>query len=144
MKSSTLFVAAVFVLALAGMGLAGDQEAAKKPDILSGTIPGLEVDNILTGQLEVAEGLEVVVSRIVIPPNTELPKHWHPGEEFGYVLDGSIMFWQEGKDEVLLQKGDVAKIPLQKVHNVRTTDSSATVLVFRVHKSGEPVRVLVE
>lgn len=85
----------------------------------------------------------MVVSHLVIPPNTEIPKHWHHGEEYAYLIDGSVVLSQEGKEEILFKKGDAAKIPLEQVHTVRTTDSSATILVFRVHESGLPVRVLV-
>jgi len=144
MMLRTLFIVPVIVLAIAGSGLGNEKETEKKPDVLAGTIEGFSVDNILTSQLELAEDVEVVVSHIVIPPNTELPKHWHPGEEFAYVLDGTVILWQEGKKEIPFKKGDVGKISLKQVHNVRTTESSATILVFRVHQSGEPVRVLVE
>lgn len=143
-KLRSTFVLLAVILSIAGNAPGEETETGKKPDTLSGMIEGLMVDNIMTSELDVAEGLEVVVSRIVIPPNTELPKHWHPGEEFGYVLEGTVTFWQEGEAESVLKKGDVRKIPLHRVHNVHTTDSSATILVFRVHESGQPVRVLVE
>ncbi len=43
------------------------------------------------------EGIEVIVSRVQVPPNAELPRHWHPGEEFGYVIDGEVSLWLEGE-----------------------------------------------
>lgn len=144
MKSNVLFLLLVVILAVAGNALSEEQEAGKKPDILAGTIEGLSVDNILTSQLELAEGLEVVVSHVVIPPNTELPKHWHPGEEFVYVLEGSGVLWQDGQEDISLKAGDVVKVPLKRVHTARTGDSAATIIVFRVHKLGEPVRVLAD
>ncbi len=144
MKLRMLLILPVMILAIAWSGLCEENDAGKKPDTLAGTIEGLSIDNILTSQLELAEGVEVVVSHIVIPPNTELPKHWHPGEEFAYVLDGSVILWQDGKAEIFFKKGDAAKIPLKQVHSARTTDSPATILVFRVHELGQPVRVLVE
>ena len=144
MKLYSLFILAVVILAVAGIVASEENESGKKPDILAGTIEGLAVDNILTSRLELAEGMEVVVSHIVIPPHTELPKHWHPGEEFVYVLEGSGILWQDGMEDMHLKTGDVVKIPLKQVHTARTTDSSATILVFRVHESGQPVRVLVE
>jgi len=144
MKLHNLFFLPVIVLVLAGSGICQEENEGKKPDILAGTIEGLSVDNILTSQLELVEGVEVVVSHIVMPPNTELPKHWHHGEEFAYLIDGSLILWQEGKEEILFNKGDAGKIPLKQVHNARTTDSPATILVFRVHESGQPVRVLVK
>lgn len=143
MKTGILFILPFVILAFAGSGIC-QEDTEKKPDILAGTIEGLSVDNILTSQLELVEGVEVVVSHIVMPPNTELPKHWHHGEEFAYLIDGSLILWQEGEEEIIFKKGDVGKIPLKQVHSARTADSPATVLVFRVHQSGQPVRVLVK
>ena len=119
-------------------------EAEKKKDILAGTIQGLKIDNIMTSQLELIEGTEIIVSHVEIPANTTLPKHWHPGEEFVYVLEGSEVLWQKDKPEVHLKKGDVFKVPLKQIHTARTGEEGVTVLVFRVHEKGQPVRVNVE
>ena len=124
--------------------IAHDKKQEKKPDVIAGTIEGLKIDNILTDDLELAEGTEVVVSHLVVPPNTMLPKHWHPGEEFVYIIEGSGILWQEGKEDVSLKKGDAYKIPLKQIHTAKTLEESATILVFRVHEKGQPVRVNVE
>ncbi len=119
-------------------------ESEKKQDILAGTIQGLKIDNIMTSQLELVEGLEIVVSHVEIPANTTLPKHWHPGEEFIYVLEGSAVLWQKDKSDTHLKKGDVFKVPLEQIHTAKTGEEGATILVFRVHEIGQPVRVNVE
>ena len=135
------------ILAFAGFNCSGTSEQAEpqeKKDTLAGTIQGLEIDNIMTSQLELVEGTEVVVSHVQIPPNTILPKHWHPGEEFAYVLDGSYVLWQKDKPDTHLKKGDVVKVSLKQIHTAKTGKEGATVLVFRVHEIGQPVRVNVE
>ncbi|NIR48390.1 cupin domain-containing protein [candidate division KSB1 bacterium] len=104
----------------------------------------LKLEDLLTSQLEGVEGTEVVVSRVTIPPHTSLPKHWHPGEEFAYVLEGSAVLWQEGKADVIGKKGDVVKVPLKQIHTAITTEEGATILVFRVHELGKPQRTIVE
>jgi quercetin dioxygenase-like cupin family protein len=104
----------------------------------------LKLENLLKAQLESVDGTEVIVSRVTMPPNTSLPKHWHPGEEFGYVLEGSVVLWQDGKDDIVGKKGDVVKVPLKQVHTAITKDEGATILVFRVHEQGKPERVPVE
>ena len=48
---------------------------------------GPKIENLLKEKLEGVAGTEVVLSKVQIPPNTSLPKHWHPGEEFAYVSD---------------------------------------------------------
>ncbi|MEZ4647534.1 MAG: cupin domain-containing protein [Candidatus Eisenbacteria bacterium] len=106
--------------------------------------PGLSLENLLRAELEGVEGTEVIVSRVTLPPNSSLPKHWHPGEEFAYVLEGSCILWQDGKEDIVTRAGDVAKVPLQQVHTAITTDEGAVVLVFRVHEKGQPERVLID
>jgi quercetin dioxygenase-like cupin family protein len=120
------------------------EDSGKKKDILAGTIQGLRIDNIMTSQLELVEGTEIIISHVEIPANTTLPKHWHPGEEFVYVLEGSEVLWQKDKPDVHLKKGDVFKVPLRQIHTATTAEEGVTVLVFRVHEKGQPVRVNVE
>ena len=103
----------------------------------------LKMENLMKSQLEGVKGTEVIVSRVHIPPNKTLPKHWHPGEEFAYVLDGSVTLWQKGKDNIIGKAGDVIKVPLKQIHTAVTKDESVTILVFRVHKQGEPERIKV-
>lgn len=103
----------------------------------------MDFNNLLTSQLVGAKDTEVVVSRVTVPANTSLPMHWHPGEEFAYVLEGSLVLIQEGKDDVIFNKGDVGVVPFKQVHTIKTNDEGVTVLVFRVHEQGQPERVLV-
>lgn len=104
----------------------------------------LKFEDLLTSQLEGVEGTEVVVSVTTVPPHTTLPRHWHPGEEFAYALEGSFVLRQEGKPDETYRKGDAGKVPLKQVHTVSTNEEGATILVFRVHESGQPGRILVE
>lgn len=102
---------------------------------------GLVLKNLLKAELEGVDDTEVIVSHVTIPPNTTLPKHWHPGEEFAYVLDGSVTLWQKGKRDQTIATGDVGKVPLKQIHTAVTGDESVTLLVFRVHEKGQPERV---
>lgn len=105
---------------------------------------GPVLENLLRTTLEGVDDTEVIVSRVVIPPHTELPRHWHPGEEFAYVIDGSVTLWKDGEEDIVMHAGDVGKVPLRKVHTAITGDEGCELIVFRVHVSGEPERVLVE
>lgn len=105
---------------------------------------GLKLENMLRSQLEAINGTEVIVSRVSIPPHSSLPKHWHPGEEFAYILDGSVTLWQEGKESIVGKKGDVMKVPLKQIHTAMTGEEAVTILVFRVHEQGKPERTKVE
>ena len=104
----------------------------------------LKLENLMSEELEGVPGTEVIVSRVYIPPNTSLPKHWHPGEEFAYVLEGSVTLWQKGKDDILIREGEAGKVPLKQIHTAITGDEGALILVFRVHEKGKPERVKAE
>ncbi|KPK12033.1 MAG: hypothetical protein AMJ68_03595 [Acidithiobacillales bacterium SG8_45] len=104
----------------------------------------IQFADLLTQQLKGVDNTEVVVSITTVPPHTKLPTHWHPGEEFAYVLEGSATLHQEGKPDEHYTKGDVGVVPLKAVHTVSTQDESATILIFRVHELGQPGRVLVD
>jgi len=102
----------------------------------------LILNDLLVRQLQGVKDTEVVVSMTTVAPFTTAPKHWHPGEEFAYVLEGSLTLWQEGKPDEHYKKGDVAVVPLKQVHTISTQEEGATVLVFRVHELNQPERVL--
>ena len=104
----------------------------------------VQLETLLKSQLAKVEGTEIIVSRVTIPPNTSLPKHWHPGEEFAYVLAGRVNLWQEGESDVSAVEGDAMQVPLEKVHTAITGPEGVTLLVFRVHEQGKPERVLAD
>ena len=100
--------------------------------------------NMMEAELEGAAGTEAILSHVVLPPRFSLPRHWHPGEEFVYVLDGSVTLWQENAAETTVRAGEAIKVPHKVVHTVRTGDEGVALVVFRVHEKGQPERVLVE
>ena len=142
MRKSILVAAALVGIlvmsqsAILGHGDPSDEKSADKS--------GPKLETLLKTVLDGVDGTEVIVSRVTIPPNTSLPKHWHPGEEFAYILEGSATLWQKGKDDIVGNAGDVVRVPLKQVHTAITKDEGATILVFRVHEQGKPERVLVE
>ena len=102
------------------------------------------LENLMKETLARVENTEVIVSRVSIPPNTTLPKHWHPGEEFAYIIAGSVTLWQQGKEEVTGKAGDAMKVPLKQIHTAKTNHEGAVILVFRVHETGQPERIKAE
>ena len=101
-------------------------------------------ENMMTEVLEGVSGTEVVVSHCTFPPNFSLPKHWHPGEEFLYVLVGKVTLWLDGKDAKTVSAGEALKVPYKIVHTASTGDEGVTLIAFRVHEQGQPERILVE
>ena len=102
-----------------------------------------KLDNLMRARLERVADTEVIVSRVTLAPGTALPKHWHPGEEFAYILAGSVTLRPEGQAPVVLHAREVGRVPLAKVHSAQAGPEGTEILVFRVHQAGKPERVLV-
>ena len=101
-------------------------------------------NEMLRAPLTSAEDLEVIISDVIIPPNGTVPRHYHPGEEFIYIIEGSVVHIEEGMPEEIRQAGDAFVIAPEVEHEPRGTEEGARVIVFRVHEEGQPERILVE
>ena len=104
----------------------------------------VQAENLLRESIAGVEGKEVIVSRVSFPPHTELPWHWHPGEEFFYVIEGSVTLRQRGEADLTAAQGGAKKIAPQVIHTGRTGEQGAELVIFRVHATGEPERYLVD
>lgn len=114
----------------------------------SATVAGLPErpagsNEVLRAPLALADGLEVIVSDVVIPPGGQVPRHWHPGQEFLYVVEGTAIHVQEGQDDIELGPGEGYVIPARAVHAPRGGPDGTRAVVFRVHVAGEEERILV-
>lgn len=104
----------------------------------------LKLENLMKTELEGVSAWEVVVSRVDIPPDTALPRHWHPGEEFAYVLSGSVTLWQKDQVDRHFKQGELAKVPLKQIHTAIAGPQGVKLLIFRVHETGQPERIDVD
>ena len=96
---------------------------------------------MLRGPITISDDLEVIISDVVIPAGATVPRHYHPGEEFLYVIEGSAVHVEEGKPDQILSAGDAYVIPPQAEHAPRGGPDGARAIVFRVHKQGLPERI---
>ena len=87
-------------------------------------------------------GREVIQVRVEINPGVTASRHWHPGEEIVYMLEGSLEYQVEGKSPVTLKAGDVLFIPARTVHAVKNVGSGpgAELATYIVEK-GKPLLV---
>ena len=104
----------------------------------------VQAENLLRESIAGADGKEVIVSRVSFPPHTELPWHWHPGEEFFYVIEGSVTLKRRGEGDLTAAQGGAQKIAPQVIHTGRTGEQGAELVNFRVHAAGEPERYLAD
>lgn len=91
---------------------------------------------MLRAPTAMAEGLEVIISDVIIPPSSRLPCHYHPGEEFIYVIEGEVVHVEAEKPDRIVKAGETVVIPPKVIHAPHTTDQAARAIVFRVHMAG--------
>ena len=116
------------------------QSLESKEDV----VETLKIENLLRESLALAEGVEVVLSYIELPKNTSLPSHYHPGEEFVYIIQGSGELTLKDKSKIIIKAGQTAKVPLKHVHSFSSLNEDVKGVVFRVHEKGKPDRTLIE
>ncbi|HWM28995.1 MAG TPA: cupin domain-containing protein [Woeseiaceae bacterium] len=89
-------------------------------------------------------GHQVIQVRVELDPGVTFGKHWHPGEEIVYVLEGSLEYQLEGKPPVTLQAGDVLFIPARTIHAARNVgQNSGTELATYIVEKDKPLVVMV-
>jgi quercetin dioxygenase-like cupin family protein len=105
--------------------------------------PGFKRIVLQQGNLSVP-GRELVQAIAEFQPGATVGRHTHPGEEIGYVLEGTILLEQEGKPSVTLGAGKTFLIPPGTVHNATNNGSSqARVLATYIVEKGKPLATLV-
>jgi quercetin dioxygenase-like cupin family protein len=100
---SILMSAGAILAILAACG--APQSAPKFTELQRRDIPG-------TGR----EGVTTVVE---IPPGALTARHSHPGEDFGYIIDGRIVLYVDGLSPITLKAGDVFFTERGHIHNAR-------------------------
>jgi len=96
---------------------------------------------MLRAPITISDDLEVIIADVVIPAGATVPRHYHPGEEFLYVIEGSAIHVEAGKPDQILSAGDAYVIPPEAEHAPRGGPNGARAIVFRVHKQGLPERI---
>lgn len=92
-----------------------------------------------------APGREVIQVRVDFDPGVAFGKHWHPGEEIVYVLEGSLEYQVEGRRSITLNAGDVLFIPARTIHAATNVGrgKGAELATYIVEK-GKPLVVMVK
>jgi len=130
MKNKTIILASLtLTLAAAGWGV----------NSLQAQQPGFKRVELQKHDLGIA-GREAVQARGEIDPGAGAPKHTHPGEEVGYVLEGQVQFEIEGKPPATLTAGDVFFIPAGQVHAAKNVGKTPVkILSTYIVEKGKPL-----
>jgi quercetin dioxygenase-like cupin family protein len=91
--------------------------------------------------IEGIQGREGVVYTADFPPGAVAPRHTHPGQEFLYVVEGSIVVEPDGMAAQTIKAGETATNPEGHVHLARNASASAPAktLVFILAEKGKPL-----
>src|SRR5947207_4127967 len=101
--------------------------------------PGFKRTVIQQSKLSVP-GREAVTAVVEFGPGSTVGRHTHPGEEIGYILDGTLVFEIEGKPAMTLSAGQTFFIPAGTVHNATNkTSAKAKVLANYIVDPGKPL-----
>ncbi len=101
--------------------------------------PGFSRTVIQRGDLS-TPGREVVSAIAEFQAGATSGAHTHPGEEAGYLLEGSLVFEQAGKPTVTLKAGETFFVPAGTVHNATNKGTGRTrVLATYIVEKGKPI-----
>ena len=108
--------------------------------------PG-QVRTILSkADLDGCLGKEAVVLTVDGKPMLVGKKHYHPGDEFIYLAEGTLTLDVAGKGKVTLKKGETIHIPARVVHQATNPDSDKPfkAVTFGVFEKGQPDTTVVD
>jgi len=120
-------------LALICAGLVHPSQAQDQP-IKRTELIRADVDNVA--------GKETVIYIADLAPGAAGARHTHYGDEFVYILEGSLTVKPDGKEPVTLKQGETAHLaPADGVHAAKngSTTEPAKVLVVLVVEKGKPL-----
>ena len=134
MRQSIGALAGTLVLGMAlGAGLTGFGNAMQH----------VKVTEIHKATLVTSEGKEASMFLAELGPGANMGKHYHPGDAFAYILEGTMLLEIVGKESVTLKPGQGGSLPPKVVHDDKNASQTAPLkfLVFHVAKKGDPLAV---
>ena len=84
-------------------------------------------------------GREAVTARADIPAGVSAGRHTHPGEEIGYVLEGTVIVEINGASKTL-KAGDTFLVPANTPHNATNNGTAAAAIIGTyIVEKGKPL-----
>ena len=84
-------------------------------------------------------------ARVDIEPDSPPIRHFHPGEEIIYVLEGSLEYQVDGQPTKVYDAGEGLTVPAGVIHAVRNVGAgAASELATYVVEKGKPLLTVAE
>jgi quercetin dioxygenase-like cupin family protein len=101
---------------------------------------------LFRGDLEGTPGKEIVVFIADLAPGAVGAKHYHPGPEFFYVLEGTLAHEPEGGSTHMMKTGAFGSNPSNGVHIIKNPSATerAKAIDFLVAEKGQPIVIPVK
>jgi quercetin dioxygenase-like cupin family protein len=89
---------------------------------------------------------EIVVFVADLAPGAVGSKHYHPGPEFFYVLEGTLAHEPEGGSPHMMKTGAFGSNPNKGIHTIRnpSTTERSRAIDFLIAEKGQPIVVPVK
>jgi quercetin dioxygenase-like cupin family protein len=129
----------VLIALAAGLGAC----ASPGPRGVAVYLPRSGISEVLSGPIQAAPGHHLVTGDLNIPANAPIPRHYHHGEEFLYILGGSTVIVREGESEMTLLPGQGVRIAPGTVHWGKAGPKGLRAVSSWVVPDGQPLRVAV-
>jgi len=133
MKRTGVLLAGMFVLGLV-IGWWGSRSHGAQAVSVTRT-------ELLRADLAGVVGTEVVMVLAEIAPGATTGPHLHAGQEFAYLLEGSLRLVVEGKPSITLNAGEAVQQPPRQVHEGQNPSATAPAKVLAVYvaEKGQPL-----
>jgi quercetin dioxygenase-like cupin family protein len=108
--------------------------------------PQITRTEILRQPMSDVANKEIVVFLADIPPGGVASKHFHPGDEAIYMLQGALHFQPENGQAFDLKAGQIAFNPAHHIHQAKNTSSTVTAKVLNcmIAEKGQPLATPVQ
>ena len=95
--------------------------------------------------IEGVPGREAIMYVAEIVPGGVTAKHFHPGLELAYVLQGALVLEPEGQSPVTYKAGESLHNPAKAVHTAKnaSTTEPVKILVVLIGEKGQPLATTV-
>ena len=135
----TAFMLVVTMAAGIVIGMVGTQVVKAQQE-------GLKRTELLKTELSSLEGKEANMVLVEFEPGAVIGRHFHPGDELAYILEGSLSLEREGQPAVTMKAGDAIHQPPKQVHSGRNTSATDPVklIVIWIVEKGQPLTVPVK
>ena len=106
----------------------------------------VKVTELYKANLVTSDGKEGSMFLAELGPGANMGKHYHPGDAFAYILEGTMLLEIVGKESVTLKAGQSGSLPPRTVHDDKNSSQTSPLrfLVFHVAKKGDPLAVPVQ